>query len=122
MAADTCFECGFTGDCHQHHVIPRSLGGVKTVPLCETCHGKVHDQSFMNHTRLIRAGLKRARVKGMVLGRPVGTGESNGAFLMRHADIVSHLQGNQTIRNVARLTGKSSATVLKVRHLVVPKA
>jgi 5-methylcytosine-specific restriction endonuclease McrA len=30
---------------HQHHVVPRSLGGVATVPLCHDCHGKAHSVS-----------------------------------------------------------------------------
>ncbi len=36
-----CFEC----DGHateEHHIIPKSLGGTKTVPLCAICHAKVH--------------------------------------------------------------------------------
>jgi 5-methylcytosine-specific restriction endonuclease McrA len=36
-----CFECGETAE-NQHHVVPRSLGGVKTLPLCTECHHAVH--------------------------------------------------------------------------------
>ena len=41
----TCFECGDPAD-HQHHVVPRSKGGTKTVPLCAACHGKVHGHAL----------------------------------------------------------------------------
>jgi 5-methylcytosine-specific restriction endonuclease McrA len=41
-----CFECGAPA-AHQHHVVPRSLGGTKTVPLCEGCHGKVHGRRHL---------------------------------------------------------------------------
>lgn len=66
----------------------------------------------------INSGLAEARRKGVALGRPTGTGEATDVFLVRHRDIVKHLRGGQTIRNAAKLTGKSSATVLKVRKLV----
>lgn len=32
-----CFNCGSTAELHDHHVVPRSLGGVATVPLCHDC-------------------------------------------------------------------------------------
>jgi hypothetical protein len=42
-----CFECEIESDClHNHHVVPRSLGGTKTVLLCEKCHGVVHQRQF----------------------------------------------------------------------------
>lgn len=38
-----CWECELeTDEIHHHHVIPRSRGGKKTVPLCLNCHGKAH--------------------------------------------------------------------------------
>lgn len=42
----TCFQCDSPGLLHQHHVIPRSLGGTRTVPLCEDCHGVVHGKDL----------------------------------------------------------------------------
>lgn len=39
----SCFECGAPAK-HNHHVIPQSLGGTKTVPLCEACHPKAHGE------------------------------------------------------------------------------
>jgi len=63
-----CFECGFTDGVHEHHVVPKSLGGTKTVPLCESCHGKVHGIDFTNHGELTRLGLQAAKARGVVLG------------------------------------------------------
>jgi hypothetical protein len=37
-----CFECR-APTVYQYHVVPRRLGGTKTVPLCEACHRKVLD-------------------------------------------------------------------------------
>lgn len=48
-----CINCGQEA-AHEHHVVPRSVGGVGTVPMCEECHGKVHDRRFTNHRVLTR--------------------------------------------------------------------
>ena len=37
----SCFECGLQAE-HNHHVVPRCLGGRGTVPLCKKCHNLVH--------------------------------------------------------------------------------
>lgn len=39
-----CFECGATA-IEDHHIIPESRGGTKTVPLCGRCHDLVHDRA-----------------------------------------------------------------------------
>ena len=41
-----CFECGKPSE-FNHHVVPVSSGGTKTVPLCAICHGLVHDRTFL---------------------------------------------------------------------------
>lgn len=38
---EACFECGKPAE-HRHHVVPRSKGGKRTVPLCHDCHDLVH--------------------------------------------------------------------------------
>ena len=45
MSIGECFECGQKA-VFDHHVIPKELGGTKTVPLCSDCHGKVHDKDL----------------------------------------------------------------------------
>lgn len=67
-----CFECEAQAE-HAHHVVPKSLGGTRTVPLCTKCHGLVHDRQFLNHVRLTKEGLARAKANGKRLGRPAGT-------------------------------------------------
>lgn len=47
----SCFECGENADVN-HHVIPQSLGGTKTVPLCNKCHSLVHDSNFVTCSKL----------------------------------------------------------------------
>lgn len=50
--------------------MPRVLGGTKTIPLCEGCHGKVHGCNWKNHGSLTRGGLQRAKAAGKRLGNP----------------------------------------------------
>ena len=70
MRAEGCWECGAeTEDLHDHHVIPRSRGGTKTVPLCVSCHAKAHHmKKNMAASRLTREGLARAKARGVKLG------------------------------------------------------
>ena len=66
-----CFECGAIEDIHNHHVVPRSRGGIKTVPLCYSCHKKAHHRSgagSASHSELTREGLHRAKARGVKLG------------------------------------------------------
>jgi hypothetical protein len=72
----TCWECGAGPPLNDHHVVPRSRGGTKTVPLCEPCHGKAHGRR-MNTSELTKDGLAKAKARGVKLGRPA-YGETPG--------------------------------------------
>jgi hypothetical protein len=67
-----CFECGAPAT-EDHHIIPRVLGGTKTIPLCTPCHMKVHDVYGRRRTDDMRSnverGLKKFKEKGGKLGR-----------------------------------------------------
>ena len=60
-----CFECEATQDLHEHHVVPKSRGGTKTVTLCHQCHMKAHgrDGKGLNHRKLTKEGMKTALEK-----------------------------------------------------------
>jgi len=66
-----CFECGVSDNLEEHHVVPRSRGGTKTVTLCTRCHGRVHGVSRpVDLSTLIRESLQKRRTQGKPLGRP----------------------------------------------------
>ena len=50
------FECESYGEIDNHHVVPKSLGGTKTIPLCYKCHGLVHNKDFIKHRARLRSG------------------------------------------------------------------
>jgi len=66
----SCFECDAPAD-HHHHVVPRSLGGRRTVPLCGACHARAHgldDRTWAGHAGLTRAALQAKKARGELTG------------------------------------------------------
>ncbi len=63
-----CFECGQPAEC-DHHVVPQSRGGTKTVPLCGACHAKAHHRDKnMSTGKLTKDALAALKAKGVKLG------------------------------------------------------
>jgi hypothetical protein len=59
-----CWECDKADvPLHNHHPVPKSRGGKKTIPLCEECHSKAHHRDKnMNTSALTKEGqLKRIK-------------------------------------------------------------
>lgn len=55
-----CFECG--GEAiHQHHVVPRSVGGTKTIPLCSECHRAAHADPSPASIKRLKETARRVR-------------------------------------------------------------
>ena len=67
-----CWECEIEGvPLHNHHPVPKSRGGTKTIPLCEPCHSKAHHRKKnMNTSELTKEALWRIRAGGVKLGNP----------------------------------------------------
>jgi DNA invertase Pin-like site-specific DNA recombinase len=63
----------------------------------------------------INSGLREARRKGVILGRPKGTSLDREVFLQRHKDVSRQLKSGQSIRNAAKITGKGISTVQRVK-------
>jgi hypothetical protein len=64
----TCFECHATENLHHHHVVPRSLGGTKTIPLCERCHSLVHSKDFTSMSALTSKAMQKKKAQGLYTG------------------------------------------------------
>jgi len=115
-----CFECGSPDNIHKHHVIPKSRGGIKTLPLCEICHGKVHDLNYVNHSNLIRTSLLLKKQRGELVGRRSGSTESADKFLQKPSSlkIIGYLHQGYSCRYISKLTGHGTQLVMKVRKLL----
>jgi hypothetical protein len=63
----TCFECDAPAEC-AHHVVPRQLGGTRTIPLCAKCHGLVHGIDAVSARRLTSLAAQRKMERGEFTG------------------------------------------------------
>ena len=68
-----CFECGNSAQ-HQHHVIPKSYGGTKTIPLCCSCHGKVHSPHLLKTSIMTKKAMQKMISEGRYTGGQVKYG------------------------------------------------
>jgi len=61
-----CWECDETNvPLHNHHPVPRSRGGTRTIPLCEPCHSKAHHRDKnMTTSKLNKEATERLRKAG----------------------------------------------------------
>lgn len=71
----------------------------------------------------IKSGLAEAKRKGRKLGRPKGTSEAPEEFLAKHRDIARQLRAGHSVRNTAKITGKGTSTVQRVKRVLhAPKS
>jgi len=70
MTKYKCFECGSEEDIHHHHVVPKSLGGTKMLPLCSKCHSLVHGKDLTSCTRLTRESVIKRKAQGLAVSKP----------------------------------------------------
>lgn len=63
-------------------------------------------------------GIAIAKAKGKYQGRKLGSTQTTEKMLQRHADVVKKLEKGLTIREIAQITGKSTATIQKVKNVL----
>jgi DNA invertase Pin-like site-specific DNA recombinase len=72
---------------------------------------------------LIQERLNSGRAKyirdGGVLGRKIGSEKDPKRLMTEHADIIKFLKQGQSVRNIMKLTSKSSGTIQKVKKLLI---
>jgi len=56
---------------------------------------------------------------GGKLGRKVGSEKEPKQLMSEHADIIKFIKQGQSVRNIMKLTGKSSGTVQKIKKLAI---
>lgn len=94
-----------------HHIIPASLGGKYTIPLCAECHSLTHysdKEHFQNHSNLIKFGLDKAKKKGVKIGRPTVIDEA------KKAEIKKLRSEGYSIRGISQMSGVGRSTVERV--------
>ena len=68
-----CWECGSMNVAlHNHHPVPRSRGGKRTIPLCEKCHAHAHHRKKrMNTSALVKEAYQRKKREALETGIPM---------------------------------------------------
>lgn len=110
-----CFECNAIAD-HNHHVIPRSKGGTKMLPLCSSCHGKVHDSKMISTSELTKAALAKLKARGVKLGAPIKNNSVKIQLFLKYRS-----QG-KTIKQISELTGVSTGSVCRLLKVATHNA
>ena len=95
MRQHFCAACGSTDQLHQHHLIPRVLGGPDTqdnlITLCHLCHDKMHrlqEKGLLNIETLAEVG----RWLALAEGRTVHQGGTNLYSETQAAEAQSHAE------------------------------
>jgi hypothetical protein len=123
---DRCFECGTIGPVDFHHVVPKSKGGTQTIPLCLSCHSKVHGEGMLKLRTLANESrnrmIKERKEKGIPhnLGRKEGYRETMETFMNKPItkEIIELLNLSHTLREVAKMVNCSTKTVQKVKDKI----
>lgn len=130
---DMCFECGSTVNIQNHHIIPKSKGGVKTIPLCQKCHSKIHGEKMLHIQKLAKEAKKlkyeEAKIQSaktgqslseLGFGRPKGTIEDLNSFINKpkNIEIAKLLVLGYTHRKIAKKLKVSSKTIGKVNKVI----
>lgn len=96
-----CFECGDDAQ-HEHHVVPRSIGGTATVSLCADCHCRAHGGRVGHWTTpdLTRAAMQRKKERGELAGAaPLGYRATVDGFLERDERELETILTAKKLRN-----------------------
>lgn len=109
MNARACFECGCADELHDHHVVPRSLGGTRTVPLCIECHAKAHS-TVMRRGNLTSLAMQAKRERGEYTGGRVRYG-------YRVAEDGVTVEPVEREQEVIRIVGELHAAGLSLRSI-----
>lgn len=94
-------------------------------PLSELLLNILNSISQMERTMIssrLRSGLEKYRKAGGKTGRKKGYKKSDEKMLEDYSDIVKYIRKGFSIRDIMKLTNKSSALVQKVKRIVMRKA
>lgn len=69
----------------------------------------------------IKSGIGGSATQRSEVGKAEGTKLANKEFLVNHKDILKQLRSGQSVRNTAKIVGKSASTVQRVKLAMAPQ-
>ena len=84
-----------------------------------SCMGSIAEMSRNQIKQRAMEGIKVAQALGKFQGRKIGAVQSDEKLLQRHQTIVKKLQKGMPMRDITQITGSSSATICKVKNVMI---
>jgi DNA invertase Pin-like site-specific DNA recombinase len=84
-----------------------------------SCMGSIAEMNRNQIKQRAMEGIKVAQALGKYQGRKVGATQTDEKLLQRHQTIVKKIQKGISIRDISEITGASSATICKVKKVMV---
>lgn len=84
-----------------------------------SCMGSIAEMNRNQIKQRAQEGIRVAQALGKYQGRKVGATQTDEKLLQRHQSIVKKLQKGISIRDISEITGASSATICKVKKVMV---
>ncbi|MCZ8297005.1 MAG: recombinase family protein [Flavobacterium sp.] len=84
-----------------------------------SCMGSIAEMNRNQIKMRALEGIRVAQALGKFQGRKIGAVQSDEKLLQRHQSIVKKLQKGISIRDISEITGASSATICKVKKVMV---
>jgi len=84
-----------------------------------SCMGSIAEMNRNQIKQRAMEGIKVAQALGKFQGRKIGAVQSDEKLLQRHQTIVKKLQKGMPMRDITQITGSSSATICKVKNVMI---
>lgn len=84
-----------------------------------SCMGSIAEMNRNQIKKRAMEGIKVAQALGKFKGRKIGAVQSDEKLLQRHQTIVKKLQKGMPMRDITQITGSSSATICKVKNVMI---
>ena len=89
--------------------------------LVVACMGSIGELERNKIKERCAEGVAIARGAGKYTGRKFGSNQSNEKTIQRHSDVALKLKKNIPIRDISVITGKSTATIIKVKKILIQR-
>lgn len=122
MLPKKCMNCGTTTDLNYHHIVPVQYGGndvpTNVTVLCGKCHDAIHytETGKISHSELSKAGIQRARERGVKFGRPTADYESIMRLVAEHSTMFEG--GDWTEGEIREVAGVQNVCYCKVKRML----
>ncbi|MFC6875714.1 recombinase family protein [Flavobacterium myungsuense] len=84
-----------------------------------SCMGSISELNRNQIKQKSLEGIRVAQALGKYQGRKIGATQTDEKLLQRHQTIVKKLQKGISIRDISEITGASSATICKVKKVMI---